>query len=161
MKNFLMGVMTTVLCIVAIGANYQVAPKTTYEYKPELIGEITFQNHPKDKSRGILWKEIFPAGWKIAHIYNYFEEDALRIFFIPEKVIRNGPQEVFEYQLRTMHSERSQFSPKPPDVVKLEKEGWRLIRAIPYTNPDGLLFGGVPANDPWEEVFLLFERLKP
>jgi len=33
MKNFLLGVMATVLCIVAIGANYLDSGRTEYEYK--------------------------------------------------------------------------------------------------------------------------------
>ena len=64
MKNFLLGVMITVLCLVATGANYQAAGPKKYEYK--VIG---FRNN---SGRTHSLNEAATGGWKLIST-NYLE----------------------------------------------------------------------------------------
>ena len=60
MKNFLLGVMAAVLCLVLMGANYQAAGPKKYEYKPffDYSGSSSETTNLLNKEGADGWKLI-------------------------------------------------------------------------------------------------------
>jgi uncharacterized protein YcfL len=66
MKNFLLGVMITALCLVATGANYQDDGPTNYEYKVVLESAVAVQVTTAETTN-FLNKEG-ANGWKLISV---------------------------------------------------------------------------------------------
>ena len=62
MKNFLLGVMTTVLCLVLTGANYQDDGPTNYEYK------VVFESSNRTAETTNFLNKDGADGWKLISV---------------------------------------------------------------------------------------------
>jgi hypothetical protein len=82
MKNFLLGVMTTALCLVAMGANYQAAGPKKYEYK--FVHHNSTNMGPDGGINKILNKDA-ADGWKLTTVNSAPNGGNYYFFFEREK----------------------------------------------------------------------------
>jgi len=133
MKNFLLGVMATVLCIVLLGANFNAAAPTMYEYQKEFCTGAA----RLPRVTGLL---AVPAGWRITKIWHHgeYDEPVLSrvnevIFeYLIEKEITDAPIKSYEYKVSRWWGVRNSKIIGIATLNKLGKEGWRVIEVMPF-----------------------------
>jgi hypothetical protein len=75
MKNFALGVMAAVLCIILLGANYQAKPKT-YEYSILRTNEFTPDSN-LETSMGKLAREK----WFVYQVYYDHNDENMKVLY--------------------------------------------------------------------------------